>query len=98
MSVEKCFAVYFPFKSKTVCTVRTAKWATGIVGFILAGYDSVYFYAMESRLSKGRHDCFFIDGKYGVSLNAVDSVLYSYGHFTFVTYNNFCHCVQIHDS
>ena len=48
MSLEKCFAVYFPLKSKTVCTVKTAKWATGVVGFLLAGYDSVYFVAMKS--------------------------------------------------
>ena len=40
MSVEKCFAVYFPLKSKTVCTVRTAKWATGIVGVVLAVYNT----------------------------------------------------------
>ena len=31
MSDEKCFAVYFPLKSKTVCTLKTAKWPTGIV-------------------------------------------------------------------
>ena len=52
MSVEKCFAVYFPLKSKTVCAVRTAKWSTGVVGFILAGYDSVYFVAMKTIISK----------------------------------------------
>ena len=43
MSIEKCFAVYFPLKSKTVCTVRTAKWATGIMGVVLAGYNIVQF-------------------------------------------------------
>ena len=26
MSIEKCFAVYFPLKSKSVCTLKTAKW------------------------------------------------------------------------
>ena len=35
MSVEKCFAVYFPLKAKTLCTVKTAKWATCVVGVIL---------------------------------------------------------------
>ena len=48
MSVEKCFAVYFPLKSKTICTVKTSKWATGIVGVILAGYDSIYFVAFDT--------------------------------------------------
>ena len=59
MSVEKCFAFYFPLKSKTVCTIRTAKWATGIVGVILAGYDLVYFFVVEWHFSKlySRHIC-----------------------------------------
>ena len=59
MSVEKCFAIYFPLKSKAVCTIRTAKWATGIVGVILAGYDLVYFFVVEWHFSKssGRHIC-----------------------------------------
>ena len=30
MSVEKCIALYFPFKTRNICTVKTAKWATGI--------------------------------------------------------------------
>ena len=49
MSIEKCFAVYFPLKSKTLCTVRTAKWATGIVGAILAGYNILQFFDKESH-------------------------------------------------
>ena len=57
MSVEKCFAVYFPLKSKTVCTVRTAKWATGIAGVVLAGYNSVYLFVVESRELSGRQLC-----------------------------------------
>ena len=48
MSLEKCFAVYFPLKSKSVCTVKTAKWATGIVGVSLAGYNTVHFFLRES--------------------------------------------------
>ena len=57
MSLEKCFAVYFPLKSKTVCTVKTAKWATGIVGVILAGYDSVYIFVTEVWELSGRRLC-----------------------------------------
>ena len=41
MSIEKCFAVYFPLKSKSICTVKTAGWVSGIVGVILAGYNSM---------------------------------------------------------
>ena len=79
MSIEKCFAVYFPLKSKTVCTVRTAKCATGIVGVILAGYDSVYFVAFDTIIKpSGNNDCFMI-GKYIVALWSIDSILYSFG-------------------
>ena len=80
MSLEKCFAVYFPLKSKTVCTVRTAKWTAGILGVILAGYDSVYFVAMKPIVSRSsnKEDCILID-KYRLVLFSVDSVLYSFG-------------------
>ena len=81
MSLEKCFAVYFPLKAKTVCTVKTAKWATGIVGVILAGYNSIYFYVIESADS---HECFLVNENYSVFLDAVDSVLYSYLAFTLI--------------
>ena len=32
--------------------MRTAKWATGVVGFIVAGYDSVEFFVKKSATSK----------------------------------------------
>ena len=89
MSLEKCFAVYFPLKSKTICTVRTAKWATGVVGIVLAIYNLVYLVDIESfiRLS-GQHVCVF-GGDYWVILTAIDSVLYSFGPFTIMLITNF---------
>ena len=47
ISVEKCFAVYFPLKSKTICAVKTAKWATGIAGIVLSSYNPVYCFVAE---------------------------------------------------
>ena len=78
-SLEKCFAVYFSLKSKTVCTVRTAKWETGVVGIVLAIYNLVYLVDIESfiRLS-GQHVCVF-GGDYWVIITAIDSVLHSSG-------------------
>ena len=91
MSFEKCFAVYFPLKSKTVCTIKRAKWATGIIGTILAGSDSVYFFVIESKSidSCGRQGCIYIAQKYRVTLNIIDSVLYSYLPFTLIFITNF---------
>ena len=90
MSVEKCYALYFPLKSKTVCNVKRAQWATGIVGIVLAGSDSVYFFVIESRSidSCGRQGCIYIAQKYRVTLNIIDSVLYSYLPFILIFMTN----------
>ena len=90
MSIEKCFAVYFPLKSKIVCTVGTAKWVTGVVGFILMCYDSVYMFAMKSKFmeSAGRYGCFYLDRSYQKALNTVDSIFYSYLPFTLIVTTN----------
>ena len=79
MSIEKCFAVYFPLKSKTICTVKTAKWVIGIVGVILAGYNTIQFFDKKSRFIKpyGRYACLFgFDFDVILILDAVDSTLY----------------------
>ena len=89
MSIEKCFAVFFPLKAKTVCTVKTAKWATGIVGFILAGYDSLYLFVMKSEFmeSTGRPACVYtVDIRR--ALLTVDSILYSYLQFALIVTTN----------
>ena len=61
MTIEKCFAVYFPLKAKTVCTVRTAEWATGILGVILAAYNTIKFFDKKSFFIEpyGRYACLF---------------------------------------
>ena len=90
MSVEKCFTVYFPLKSKTVCTVKTAKWATGVVQVSLGSYNLVHFFLREFRISKytDRHVCGVV-GNYNVLLDAVDSALYSFGPFVLMFLTNF---------
>ena len=40
MSIEKFYALYFPFKANVVCTVRTAKWVSAITAVIYAVYNS----------------------------------------------------------
>ena len=67
MSMEKCFAVYFPLKSKTVCTVRTAKWTTGVVAVVLAGCNVHWLIVRESRFSivSGQYSCIWNDYYHG---------------------------------
>ena len=90
MSIEKCFAVYFPLKSKTVCTVKTAKWATGVVGVILAGYNLQWFVLIEPEVSKKsvHYSCVPTE-HYQIFYSFVDSVLYSFGPFALMFVTNF---------
>ena len=93
MSVEKCFAVYFPLKSKTVCTVKTAKWLTGIVGIILAGYDLLCFFLKKAQFDEtaGLMICVINDDFIKIFLFyfMFDSVLYSFGPFALMFITNF---------
>ena len=82
MSIEKCFAVYFPLKSKT-----KTKWATGIVGIILTGYDSVNFFVCRSLIINSSYHCLTV-GISWENLRAVDSALYAFGPFTIMFITN----------
>ena len=91
MSLEKCFAVYFPLKSKTVCTVRTAKWATGAVGVVLAAFNMNIFF-LESHVIKlsDRHMCLYnFDSSVVLILNTASSVLNSFVPFILMFITNF---------
>ena len=91
MSPEKCFAVYFPLKSKTICTVRTAKWGTGVVGVVLAAFNMNIFF-LESHVIKlsGRHMCLYnFDSNIVLILNTASSVLYSFVPFILMFIINF---------
>ena len=90
MSLEKCFAVYFPFKSTAVCTIRTAKWATGVARIILAGYNSMFFFIIKGGIieSSGYDTCVYTVDMSG-TLDILDSIIYSFGPFTFMFITNF---------
>ena len=49
MSVEKFFALYFPLKTKTVCTVKTAKRVTIVAAVIFIAFDSQFFFVMRAN-------------------------------------------------
>ena len=91
MSIEKCFAVYFPLKSKTVCTVKTAKWATGVVGVALAAFNVINFFLESDFIeSLNQYLCSYsFDPNVIFILNTVNSVLYSFGPFAFMFITNF---------
>ena len=43
MSIEKLFALYFPLKAKSYCTVGTAKLVTGILAILMTAFNSPIF-------------------------------------------------------
>ena len=82
MSIEKCFALYFPLKSKTVCTVKIAKWVISVAALIFIIYDAQYLILYKSEKMNGIFNCFSTKQNHLVILDRVDSILYSFGTFT----------------
>ena len=48
MSVEKFIALYFSLKVRSICTVKTAKWVTGIAFLLYALFNSQFFFTAKS--------------------------------------------------
>ena len=80
MSVEKFFALYFPLKTKTVCTVKMAKKVTIVAAGTLAAYESQFFFIMKKHED---NYCEYIQvpESYIMIVNRIDSVLYSFAPF-----------------
>ena len=87
MSVEKFIALYFPLKARAICTVKTAKWVSGIAFFIYALYDGQHFITAKGDKD---HVCGFNEpfkGYYHTFVR-VNGVLYSYAPFAIMSVAN----------
>ena len=61
MSAEKCFALYFPLQSKSICTVRTAKKISAVAAFLFFMFDvHIIFTRDEETDSNGVNTCIFV--------------------------------------
>ena len=71
MSIEKFYALYFPLKAKSYCTVGTAKWVTSILALIISGFNlpSLIFYKYDGRTCTMK--------KYQGYREMIDTLLYS---------------------
>ena len=49
MSIEKFIALYFPYKTRNICTVRTAKWASGIASVVFFLLNSFLFFVVKQQ-------------------------------------------------
>ena len=71
MSIEKFFALYFPLKAKSYCTVGTAKWVTSIRALVIAGFNFplLIFYRFDGT------ECAMT--KHSGLIEIMDTVLYA---------------------
>ena len=93
ISVEKFLALYFPYKTKTICTVRIARRVILVTGVIFVAWDSQFFILGKATLNVfGQKYC-----DYGnVSLDYTKILWgiliptsYSYGPFAIMILANF---------
>ena len=84
MSVEKFFALYFPLKTQSVCTVKTARRVSLCAAVAYTAFDSQIFFIMEAVGDDYGKYCYFLKGyeSYHLTFNQIDSILYSFGPFT----------------
>ena len=80
MSIEKFFALYFPLKSKLICTVKTAKWVCGISAVLYGAYNSPLI-VLSKRVEMYGYVYCDLSECYWSIFRLTDSVLYSFGPF-----------------
>ena len=84
MSIEKFFALYFPLKTRSVCTVRTARWVSlgTVLIFIIFNTQAFFIYKAQNN-SNGHYFCVHIrvPETYRLVFFRLNSVLYSFGPF-----------------
>ena len=87
MSIEKFFALYFPLKSKLVCTVKTAKWVCGISAVLYGAYNAPLIVLSKRVEMHGYVYCDLPEGYWSI-FRLTDSVLYSFGPFSIMIIMN----------
>ena len=89
MSIEKFIALYFPLKTRNICTVKTAKWSCLCSAVIFAGFNSQFFFVVKAH--KGnlfRVNCDWTDERYALIYYRIDAILYSFGPFAIMGLTN----------
>ena len=80
MTVEKCFALYFPLQVKIIYTVKTAKKISLVTAVILFGYSAQLFFIRDGETdSNGLKRCIWIrvSESYLIIYYQIDAILYS---------------------
>ena len=81
MTVEKCFALYFPLQTKSICTVRTAKKISLISASIFFSFNAQFFFIFDTdNAANGEKRCIWVrvpEGYKAIYLQ-IDAFLYSF--------------------
>ena len=89
--MEKFFALYFPLKTKTVCTVSRARKVSLVTAIIFIGFNLQYFFITKKFEDSVGDYCEYgnVSQKYwNILFSIVDATLYSYGPFSIMTFTN----------
>ena len=77
MAVEKVFALYFPFQTKSICTVSTVKKISAAIALILFIFNVHFIFIRDVKTdSKGQKTCIWV--KTPQSYFQTDAFLYSF--------------------
>ena len=93
ISVEKFLALYFPFKTKTICSVRIARWVSLVTAVIFLAWDSQFIILGKVALNIfGQRYCHYGNVSldyYKILWGILMPISYSYGPFAIMVLANF---------
>ena len=90
ISTEKCFALYFPFKTMTFCTVKIARRVSLVTAVLHVALNSQFFYfSTKITNERGTHCEYYGEEKYLKVVFNIFSALYSYATFIIMSLANF---------
>ena len=91
ISVEKFFALYFPFKTKAMFTVSMARKVSLVTAIIFVGFNSQFFFITKKFADEFGEYCYYsVSWNYlSILFGTVVAILYSYAPFTFMILSNF---------
>ena len=85
------FALYFPLKTRSICTVATAKRVTFTLSFFLVAYNMQNFFIWEAAVHPGGFElCTFVNkfDSYALIYFKIENTLYSFAPFTMMVLTN----------
>ena len=92
MTVEKCFALYFPLQSKSICTVNTAKKVSAVAALVLFGFNFQLVFILDAKTNQnGENRCVWVrvPQSYRATYYQIDAFIYSFIPLSVIVTINF---------